>query len=206
MRSDPFWEFGSFGITGCHGKNLMNLRNAKSLTGVRLAFVQGGNRGARLVYLTAPVKIVKHRHHIEALWAPKLMPFKYECGPLIVSNTGATDFPHIKAAITGGRRTSLEGQFSSNFRSRAMCLNESTARELISVYNRIRETAPPEAIASCYAEALPWAPPKVDRQREQTYSRLLQEAREVASANRSCQRKRAPGPLSEQKTKGCKLR
>lgn len=22
-RSDPFWEFGSFGLTGCHCKNLL---------------------------------------------------------------------------------------------------------------------------------------------------------------------------------------
>ncbi len=24
MRSDPFWEFGSFGLTGCHKTNLMH--------------------------------------------------------------------------------------------------------------------------------------------------------------------------------------
>jgi hypothetical protein len=26
-RSDPFWEFGSFGCTGCHGKNLLHPKN-----------------------------------------------------------------------------------------------------------------------------------------------------------------------------------
>ena len=30
-RSDPFWEFGSFGCTGCHSTNLMNPRNANKL-------------------------------------------------------------------------------------------------------------------------------------------------------------------------------
>ena len=23
-RDDPFWEFGSFGITGCHARNLLH--------------------------------------------------------------------------------------------------------------------------------------------------------------------------------------
>jgi hypothetical protein len=33
-RSDPFWEFGSFGITGCHSENLMHPRNSRKLEGV----------------------------------------------------------------------------------------------------------------------------------------------------------------------------
>src|ERR1035438_6995686 len=49
-RSDPFWEFGSFGMTGCHASNLMNPRNAQNLECARLAFVQGGPKGMRLVY------------------------------------------------------------------------------------------------------------------------------------------------------------
>ena len=28
MRTDPLWEFGSFGCTGCHRKNLMNPEEA----------------------------------------------------------------------------------------------------------------------------------------------------------------------------------
>jgi hypothetical protein len=42
MRSDPFWEFGSFGCTGCHTTNLMNIRRADELAGVRFGFAQGG--------------------------------------------------------------------------------------------------------------------------------------------------------------------
>src|ERR1022692_741575 len=69
-RSDPFWEFGSFGITGCHERNLLSLRNAEKLDGVRLAFAQGGPKGTRLVHLTPPVKIIPHQHYIEAQWSP----------------------------------------------------------------------------------------------------------------------------------------
>ena len=45
MRSDPFWEYGSFGLTGCHSKNLLSLRNMDNLNYGRLAFVQGGKEG-----------------------------------------------------------------------------------------------------------------------------------------------------------------
>jgi hypothetical protein len=72
-RSDPFWEFGSFGVTGCHAKNLMSSRSAERLNGVRLAFAQGGTQGTRLVCLTCltpPVNFVDQGLRIEARWAP----------------------------------------------------------------------------------------------------------------------------------------
>jgi hypothetical protein len=28
MRTDPFWEFGSFGLTGCHQRNLLHPKKA----------------------------------------------------------------------------------------------------------------------------------------------------------------------------------
>src|SRR6185312_13769949 len=33
MRTDPLWEFGSFGCTGCHRKNLMNPNKLTELNG-----------------------------------------------------------------------------------------------------------------------------------------------------------------------------
>ena len=56
-RSDPFWEFGSFGCTGCHGGNILHPRNADEIAGGRLAFAQGGDNGFRLVYLTPAVTV-----------------------------------------------------------------------------------------------------------------------------------------------------
>ena len=47
-RKDPFFEYGSFGLTGCHRTNL--LAN-KAAAGCRLAFAQGGPSGFRLVML-----------------------------------------------------------------------------------------------------------------------------------------------------------
>jgi hypothetical protein len=51
-RTDPFWEFGSFGCTGCHEKNLLHPMNCQIRNGDRLAFVQGGKCGLRLLLVT----------------------------------------------------------------------------------------------------------------------------------------------------------
>ena len=40
-RDDPFWEFGSFGCTGCHRTNLMNPRRSHELVGKHLAVCAG---------------------------------------------------------------------------------------------------------------------------------------------------------------------
>ena len=76
-RDDPFYEFGSFGSTGCHLNNLFNPRHEKDLDGARLAFVQGGPQGTRLVFLTPPVTINVWEDRCEARWVPTKMPFKY---------------------------------------------------------------------------------------------------------------------------------
>jgi len=176
MRSDPFWEFGSFGITGCHSKNLMNDKKADKLNGARLAFAQGGRQGTRLVYVTPPVRIVKHRdHRIEALWTPHPMPFRYDSAPVLASNTGPSHFPQLAASIKAGRRTK-EGQFASCFRSRTGCIADGLARELVRVYEEKRKVAQRSDIARSYKDALPWDPPQVDPDRERTYTRFLSEA------------------------------
>lgn len=46
QRSDPFWEFGSFGVTKCHAKNSISFKNASCLEGGRLAFAQDNFRCA----------------------------------------------------------------------------------------------------------------------------------------------------------------
>jgi hypothetical protein len=56
-RDDPFWEFGSFGCTGCHNRNLMNPKRANELHGAQLAFVQGGPAGVKLVHVTPQIKV-----------------------------------------------------------------------------------------------------------------------------------------------------
>lgn len=177
MRSDPFWEFGSFGITGCHSKNLMHPRNAEFLQGARFAFAQGGRTGMRLVYLTPHIRIISHRARIEAIWTPAEMPFCYSEAPKLANNQGEGDFQHLEATLKHGKRKTVEGQFSSQFRSRATPLENALAEELIRTYSTMRAAAEPGAIATCYADALPWSPPLIDRERERTYASLLSNVR-----------------------------
>lgn len=91
-RDDPFWEFGSFGCTKCHTKNLMNPKRINELNGARLAFAQGGPLGFKLVMLTPPVTVVRHRDRCELRWEPVEMPFRYKTAPRIVDDDGETDF------------------------------------------------------------------------------------------------------------------
>jgi hypothetical protein len=76
-RDDPFWEFGSFGCTGCHSSNLMHLARIHHVEGARFTFAQGGQEGFRLVKLTPPVTVVEHRDRSEVRWEPVSMPFRY---------------------------------------------------------------------------------------------------------------------------------
>jgi hypothetical protein len=180
MRSDPFWEFGSFGITGCHSNNLMAPRNAAKLKGVRLAFAQGGREGTKLVYLSPPVEIVAHADRLEAKW-PHEKPFRYDEAPILVSNRALSDFSQLDDSLKGARKT-REAQFSSCFRSKTTCLEVHLAKEIIKVYTRLRNRAPASAFASCYSDALPFQQ-AVDTHRQQTYREKLKEVRESETGN-----------------------
>lgn len=189
-RDDPFWEFGSFGITTCHSKNLMHPRNVESLNGVHFAFAQGGKEGTKLVHLTPPVKIIKHTDRMEAVWSPAEMPFRYCDAPMLVSTSSKSDFPLLESTLRAGSCSTLVGQFSSNFRSRTSCLDPALADELMRGYTRLRKLAPRSALAVCYSDALPWLPPRIDREREQTYRQKLSEARGEPLVNSRVDQKR----------------
>lgn len=188
MRTDPFWEYGSFGLTRCHSRNLMNPRRAEELNGVRLAFAQGGESGMRLVYCSPPIRIVLHGEICEATWQPTAMPFRYLAAPLIIGNDGKTDFPLLKNFLKATNRNGWQARFSSRFRSRRMPLEAKLSDELTRVYVEILRSAPPSALACRYVDALPCRPPKVDLERESTYSGLLSAAR--TRVTRKCKSKR----------------
>jgi len=186
MRTDPFWEFGSFGLTGCHRKNLLKKRTAENLEGKRLAFVQGRKGGTRLVLLTPQISVEKHGDsRFEIKWKRKTgkpkMPFRYDCAPIIVQNQKEgdyrTNFENFIHAVLGERRswgrTTAEGQFSSKFRSNTRSLDESFAREIICNYELLRKKARKSEIATSYLDALPYLPPKEDNNRERTYTQYL---------------------------------
>lgn len=177
-RTDPLYEFGSFGCTGCHSRNLLHLRHAADLAGARLAFAQGGHGEVRLVLLTPPITINVWATHCEATWRPVPMPFRFSDAPLLVANDGRTDFARIVPFLTATSRSTLQGAFASRFRSRATPLPADLARQIVAVYERRRKKR--SAIAQHYVEALPLVT-RVDRNRLKTFrehrARLLNEAR-----------------------------
>jgi hypothetical protein len=181
-RNDPFWEFGSFGLTGCHARNLLNPDKADLLKGAQFAFAQGGPLGTRLVYLTPPITITHHRNSgedrniTEVKWTPTEMPFCYSKAPKLAYNGGPSDFPELEIMLQHVNRNTIEAQFSSRFRSRTTPLEGSLAEVLIRVYSETRKTSP-YAIASIYSDALPWKLKVVDSDRQHTYEQLLIAAR-----------------------------
>ena len=176
-RTDPLWEFGSFGCTGCHTRNLMNPRKAHLLDQARLAFAQGGHQGFKLVYLAPPIETVLHSkidgEIVEAKWLSISMPFKYAEAPLLVDNNGDTDFPLLRHYIETVKRSTPVAKFTSKFRSRREPLEMDIAQELIEVFDQAVSLGKPERFASIYIEALPYLPDIVDNNRDETYWKLI---------------------------------
>jgi hypothetical protein len=182
QRSDPFYEFGSFGCTGCHSSNLLHKNRAAKLKGARLAFVQGGKLGSRLVLLTPPIAVVKKwKEHCEkkrkwisireVRWKPMDMPFTYTEAPVLVSNDGYSHFPSVKEFARGTHCPTLVSGLASLIRSRACALDEQMAKEVVAVYKRWRRkaTATHSGIASTYDETMLPAPRVLDPNRKATY-------------------------------------
>src|SRR5262249_51799009 len=168
---------GSFGLTGCHTRNLMNAGQCALLEGARFAFVQGGDGGFRLVYLTSPVSVHKHDNVVEVRWDSTVMPFRYWRGRGVLRTHGHSDVAGFKAFIAGVKRNGWVGRFASRFRSRREPLPADLSAGVIELFARI--SVQPEAaqrVAGEYADALPYLPPKVDHDRRTTYRRLLEKA------------------------------
>jgi hypothetical protein len=189
-REDPFWEFGSFGSTGCKRKSLLNPAKAKErLQGARLAFAQGGADGFRLVKVTPPLRIDDSKVPCEAKWKPRGELFRYTDAPLIAAKDGRTDFPSLRAAFRKRTCAGQMQQFSSNFRSSAEPLSVNQAKALIRIYGCKVRTARKEMFARSYLDALPYNPPVAESptQRRHSYSDCLKHAEETAP-KKSCSR------------------
>jgi len=183
MRSDPFWEFASFGSTGCHNRNLMHPGKAHLLEGVRLAFAQGGEAGFKLVYVTPPIDRVRpYADGTEVRWDPPAMPFRYDSAPVLIDPDGRSDIPELARFVREVNRNGWLGKFASKFRSRREQLPAGIARRLLQVYNRRLSVAvrTGRGLAATYEQALPVNPPLVDRNRRLTYSGLVSKVEQSA--------------------------
>ncbi len=175
LRSDPFYEFGSFGCTTCHCKNLLHPNHAEELIGAQLAFVQGGKLGSRLVFITPPItEVTKWKKYCNGKWIrfcevkwattkPAAMPFKYTEAPILAWNKQSTEFSKVTKFLANVRRTTVEARLCSKIRSRAKPLVSKLADQVIRVYDEKREKAAKKSIASTYDQALPRPVPEPDR-------------------------------------------
>ncbi|MDE0421059.1 MAG: hypothetical protein OXK76_09290 [Gammaproteobacteria bacterium] len=170
-RTDPLWEFGSFGCTGCHRRNLMNTHKMEELNGCRLAFAQGGDSEIRLVHVTPPVRMIHHGSFAEATWQPRDMPLAYDSAPLLVDNLGGSDFPVLMEMIDGVRRHTPVPRFASKFRSRRQPLPADIGRQLAEGYHGFRRRG--ARVARHYVDSLPYPPSRIDQDRKKTYHSLL---------------------------------
>jgi hypothetical protein len=174
MRTDPLWEYGSFGCTRCHNTNLMNPCKGHELIGARLAFAQGGKEGFKLIHLTPPIEIIHWKaiadnnqdgDFLEAKWSPATMPFKYSTAPTLINNKGKTDFRSLKNLLKRFikvKRQSYVGKLSSKFRTCRKPLDKDIAEEIICVFEGLDTH---DKLASYYYEALPYELSEPDNKR-----------------------------------------
>lgn len=137
-RTDPLWEAGSFGTTGCHGRNLMNPARIEELTGKRFAFAQGGPSGIRLIHVTPPIapRLIHGGDCGEVRWKPIAMPLRYSNSPCLVDNAGHSDAPALLDFIRGVRRLTWVAKFASAFRTSRTTLAGVVGKEVLSIYER----------------------------------------------------------------------
>ena len=180
-RKDPYFEYGSFGLTGCHRTNLLA---DDAAAGHRLAFAQGGPSGFRLVMLTPEVDVRSFSDCHEAFWSPAEMPLRYERAPMLIGRAGATDVPLLLVLLTDVRRPTWEARFASAFRTRKKPVLARVAASIVNVWNRAVQDD--RARAAHYWQALPWRPEVIDDDRLGSH-RILREnaAGSLEGASRS---------------------
>jgi hypothetical protein len=170
-RSDPFYELGSYGCTGCHGDTLLHHRNRETLKGARLAFAQGGSGSIKLVCLTPPIQTRECGGHLEALWDPASGRFfRYKSAPTLASNSAEPDFPSLAADYNRANRPTPMARFASCFRSRVQPLDPGIAKEIVEVFERFKNEARDEDFAKQYWETMETPPPVKDTNRLATYT------------------------------------
>jgi hypothetical protein len=154
-RCDPFWEFGSFGSTGCHSSNLLHPRRSPLTAGDRLVFLQGSPGEVRAIAMTPPISVGGRSAHLEAHWDPAYRPLPYKQAALFIDNAGRTDFPSLLPMLEGVRRDTPCSAVGSKFRSRCTPLDGSLAGELMAWFNRSHDQVIDYFDAICHSNN-PW--------------------------------------------------
>ncbi len=185
-RTDPFWENGSFGCTGCHGKNLLHPKNCKIADDDRLAFVQGGQRGLRLILVTPQIKRFDYtgsgrKNRVELRWDSTKQPFRYDRAPALFETRSPGRrglFPRLDESLAHTNRSTIDAKFASRFRARTRPLEPELASELEAGFNSAVKRANKSNFIARYEEALPWCGcPSTASERKRDYQQLLRALR-----------------------------
>lgn len=181
-RTDPFWEFGSFGCTGCHSNNLLHPKNCRIKDGDRVAFVQGGPLGTRMLLLTPPVKRIDHCNggvvvRVELRWSKKVLPFRYQNAPGLFDSPSPGrpgKFPVLTKSLNDVNRSTAAARLASRYRAKAEPLDDLIAGEVLRVFKAAQQAANKNAFIKEYHDALPHCDcPTVPKEREREYDELL---------------------------------
>lgn len=170
-RADPWWEYGSFGLTGCHRTNLLHPSRSRVRAADQLAFVQGGPTGTRLLFVTPPVVCRVWRDTAEPMlleitWDRRARPLRYgPAAPLLAgcAEQAPADLPELRKYLRDVGRTSACGKFASRFRARCEPLTTELAGELRSAFRRAVAQAYPEDFVRHYTDAVPGIDPRHQR-------------------------------------------
>ena len=183
-RTDPFWEVGSFGCTGCHGKNLLHPENCQIRNGDRLAFVQGGHLGFRLLVVTSPVTRIDHpvggpTNRVELRWDSSKKPFRYDRAPSLFESPAPGRrglFPKLADSLARTNRSTIDAKFASRYRARTCPIDDDVARELDAGFSCLLKKAKESDFIVHYEDALPWCDcPVSPSARRREYRQRLRE-------------------------------
>ena len=181
-RDDPFWEFGSFGCTGCHRRNLLHPRHCQVKDGDVVAFVQGGPKGCRLLLITPPVKRVNHPGPkgpllVELRWEKTARPFRYsDRAPLLAGSEKDTpsSSTELGKVVNQTGRSTAAAKLASRFRARCRPVEPLLARELMQLFQSAKSAATADDFINKYEDALPWINPyAIIEDRRKSYRDLM---------------------------------
>lgn len=130
LRSDPFWEFGSFGQTGCHRTNLLHPARTPLREGDRLVFLQGGDQEIRAVALTPPIQIQSCMGRLDLRWDRDYRPIPYVEAPVLINNQGQTNFSAVFDIVADTQRSTFCGKAASRLRSLTRPIKPELATQL----------------------------------------------------------------------------
>ncbi len=136
LRSDPFWEFGSFGQTGCHRRNLMHPVRSPLANGDRLVFLQGGSQEIRVIGLTPSIEIKRGGELLYLRWDSTYRPIPYATAPILIDNRGSTEFPAILDLLSNTNRATYCGKAASRLRSRTKPIPQELAKQIIARFHQ----------------------------------------------------------------------